>query len=62
MMFFFMETDTNPSSLGTEIPRLPTSLSESLAALQKDSALTDIIGEKLVVAIKGIRKVYISVL
>ncbi|KAF3441784.1 hypothetical protein FNV43_RR15699 [Rhamnella rubrinervis] len=52
--------DTNPSSLGSEIPRLPTSLSESLAALQEDSVLTDIIGEKLLVAIKGIRKAEID--
>ncbi|KAH7512035.1 hypothetical protein FEM48_Zijuj12G0047800 [Ziziphus jujuba var. spinosa] len=46
--------DTNPSTLDAK--RLPTSLSESLRALQEDSVLTDLIGEKLLVAIKGIRK------
>lgn len=56
-MFFLYETDTNPSSLGAKLQRLPTSLSESLAALNDDNVMTDLIGEKLLVAIKGIRKV-----
>uniref|UniRef100_A0A7N2R858 GS catalytic domain-containing protein n=1 Tax=Quercus lobata TaxID=97700 RepID=A0A7N2R858_QUELO len=49
--------DTNPHSLADKPHRLPASLSESLEALQKDSVLTDLFSEKLLVAIKGIRKV-----
>ncbi|KAK7830757.1 protein flug [Quercus suber] len=48
--------DTNPHSLADKLHRLPASLSESLEALQKDSVLTDLFSEKLLVAIKGIRK------
>ncbi|XP_050945075.1 protein fluG isoform X1 [Cucumis melo] len=48
--------DTNPFSLGSKFQRLPQSLSESVEALEKDNILTDLIGEKLVVAIKAIRK------
>lgn len=56
-MTFVYETDTNPHSLADKLHRLPKSLSESLEALQKDSVFKDLIGEKLLVAIKGIRKV-----
>ncbi|PQQ19780.1 protein fluG [Prunus yedoensis var. nudiflora] len=52
--------DTNPSSLDAELERLPKSLSESLEALKEDNAFTDLIGEKLLVAIKGIRKAEID--
>ncbi|PON48998.1 Glutamine synthetase, type III [Parasponia andersonii] len=52
--------DTNPSSLGAELQRLPKSLSESLAALNEDNVMTDLIGEKLLVAIKGVRKAEID--
>ncbi|XP_062117384.1 uncharacterized protein LOC133831196 [Humulus lupulus] len=48
--------DTNPSTYAPELKRLPKSLSESLAALNEDNFMTDLIGEKLLVAIKGIRK------
>lgn len=48
--------DTNPFSLDSKLQRLPQSLSESVEALEKDNTLTDLIGEKLVVAIKAIRK------
>lgn len=51
------ETDENPSNLSAELNRLPRSLSESLEALEKNTVLKDQIGEKLFVAIKGIRKV-----
>ena len=51
------ETDANPFSLGEELKRLPKSLSESLAALREDNVMTELVGEKLLVAIKGIRKV-----
>ena len=51
------ETDENPSNLHAELQRLPTSLSESLEALEKNDVFKDLIGEKLLVAIKGIRKV-----
>ena len=57
MMPFLYGTDTNPHSLADKLHRLPASLSESLEALQKDSVLTDLFSEKLLVAIKGIRKV-----
>ena len=57
MMPFLYGTDTNPDSLADKLRRLPASLSESLEALQKDSVLTDLFSEKLLVAIKGIRKV-----
>lgn len=50
-------TDTNPSSLEGELQRLPKSLSESLEALKEDDLFKDFIGEKLLVAIKGVRKV-----
>ncbi|CAB4284362.1 unnamed protein product [Prunus armeniaca] len=52
--------DTNPSSLDAELQRLPKSLSESLEALEEDNVFTDLIGEKLLVAIKGIRKAEID--
>ncbi|XP_059462719.1 protein fluG [Corylus avellana] len=52
--------DTNPDTLSDKLHRLPKSLSESLEALQKDSVLKDLIGEKLLVAIKGIRKAEID--
>lgn len=51
--------DKNPS-LCANLPRLPQSLPESLEALKKDSVLEDLIGEKLLVAIKGVRKAEID--
>ncbi|XP_062001966.1 protein fluG-like [Rosa rugosa] len=48
--------DTNPSSLEGELQRLPTSLLESLEALKEDGLFKEFIGEKLLVAIKGVRK------
>lgn len=55
--FIIWKTDANPSSLDAELQRLPRSLSESLGALKEDTVITELIGEKLLVAIKGIRKV-----
>ncbi|XP_057983098.1 protein fluG [Malania oleifera] len=52
--------DVNPSSLKGELQRLPKSLSESLEALEKDDVLKDLLGEKLLVAVKGIRKAEID--
>ncbi|XP_004304487.1 PREDICTED: protein fluG [Fragaria vesca subsp. vesca] len=52
--------DTNPSSLEGELQRLPKSLSESLEALKEDDLFKDFIGEKLLVAIKGVRKAEID--
>lgn len=43
--------------LKSDLQRLPQSLTESLEALKKDNILEDLIGKKLLVAIKGIRKV-----
>lgn len=51
--------DANPASLDGKLQRLPTSLSESVQALEKDDILRDMIGEKLLIAIKGIRKVHL---
>lgn len=49
------ETDTNPNP--ETLQRLPASLSESLDALHKDDFLKEFISEKLLTAIKAIRKV-----
>jgi len=51
------ETDTNPNP--ETLQRLPASLSESLDALHKDDFLKEFISEKLLTAIKAIRKVCI---
>uniref|UniRef100_A0A165WSI5 GS catalytic domain-containing protein n=1 Tax=Daucus carota subsp. sativus TaxID=79200 RepID=A0A165WSI5_DAUCS len=40
-----------------KLQRLPKSLSESVDALEKDTALEKLIGEKLLLAVKGVRKV-----
>ncbi|GLT89846.1 hypothetical protein SLE2022_078100 [Rubroshorea leprosula] len=50
----------DPGSLEGKLKRLPLSLSESLEALKKDNILHDLIGEKLLVAIKGVRKAEIN--
>ncbi|KAL5709751.1 glutamine synthetase [Ranunculus cassubicifolius] len=47
--------DKHPSAEGG-FPRLPTELSQSVAALEKDSILKEFIGEKLVTAVIGVRK------
>ncbi|KAL9268684.1 fluG-like protein [Drosera capensis] len=52
--------DTNPSDLEGKLHRLPTSLSGSLEALEKDDIFKDLIGEKLLVAVKGVRKAEID--
>lgn len=52
--------ETNPASLDSELQRLPTSLSESVAALENDGVFKDLIGEKLLVAIRGVRKAEIA--
>ncbi|KAK3043030.1 hypothetical protein RJ639_002598, partial [Escallonia herrerae] len=54
--------DENPHSLDGKVQRLPKSLSESVEALEKDGVLKDLIGEKLLVAIKGVRKVCSNIL
>ncbi|KAF5737513.1 Glutamate-ammonia ligases catalytics glutamate-ammonia ligases isoform 2 [Tripterygium wilfordii] len=50
----------NPDAHNVKLERLPTSLSESLAALQKDNVLENLIGENLVVAVKAVRKAEID--
>ncbi|KAK1369009.1 hypothetical protein POM88_035101 [Heracleum sosnowskyi] len=40
-----------------KVQRLPQSLSESVDALEKDIALEKLIGEKLLLAVKGVRKI-----
>ncbi|CAK9154661.1 unnamed protein product [Ilex paraguariensis] len=56
----YVGKDANPDSLGVELERLPKSLSESVEALEKDTILKDLIGEKLLIAIKGVRKAEIK--
>ncbi|XP_011657676.1 type-1 glutamine synthetase 1 [Cucumis sativus] len=48
--------DTNPSYMGLKFQRLPQSLSEALEALENNNTFTDLIGERLLAAIKEIRK------
>lgn len=55
----FCVTDDNPDNVKDKVRRLPQSLSESVEALEEDTVLRDLIGEKLLVAIKGVRKVLI---
>ncbi|KAL6496286.1 hypothetical protein OROGR_029544 [Orobanche gracilis] len=52
--------DDNPDNVKEKVQRLPQSLSESVEALDKDMVLRDFIGEKLYVAIKGVRKAEIK--
>ncbi|XVE76107.1 hypothetical protein DITRI_Ditri12bG0146700 [Diplodiscus trichospermus] len=52
--------DANPATLEGKLARLPASLSESLEALQNNNVLREMIGEKLFVAIKGVRKAEIE--
>ncbi|KAE9590024.1 putative glutamine synthetase [Lupinus albus] len=51
-----VDTYPNPENL----QRLPKSLSESLEALHKDDVIKEFIGEKLLIAIKAIRKAEID--
>ncbi|XP_042042819.1 protein fluG-like [Salvia splendens] len=48
--------DCNPHDFKDKVARLPKSLAESVEALEKDTVLRDLIGEKLLVAIIGVRK------
>ncbi|KAE8661146.1 nucleosome assembly protein 1 [Hibiscus syriacus] len=50
----------NPATLDGKLSKLPRSLSESLEALQKDKVLKEVIGEKLFVAVTGVRKAEIE--
>ncbi|KAL6519364.1 hypothetical protein OROGR_018684 [Orobanche gracilis] len=52
--------DDNPDNVKDKVQRLPQSLSESVEALDKDMVLRDLIGEKLFVAIKAVRKAEIK--
>ncbi|KAJ4977586.1 hypothetical protein NE237_008366 [Protea cynaroides] len=52
--------ETNPSSFDGEIERLPKELSESVEALEKDEVLKDLIDEKLLTAIIGVRKAEVN--
>ncbi|GMH30183.1 hypothetical protein Nepgr_032026 [Nepenthes gracilis] len=51
---------TNPSDLAGKLQRLPKSLAESLESLQKDDIFKDLMGEKLLTAVKGVRKAEID--
>ncbi|KAL8154344.1 hypothetical protein V2J09_012104 [Rumex salicifolius] len=50
----------NPSDISSKLKRLPVSLSEALEALHKDTIFNEFIGEKLLVAVKGVRKAEIE--
>lgn len=49
--------DDNPDNAKHKVQRLPKSLSESVEALEKDTVLRDLLGEKLLRAVSGVRKV-----
>lgn len=51
-----LPVEANPSSLDGELHRLPKSLAESLDALHKDIFFEDFLGERLLTAVKGVRK------
>lgn len=59
LLFFFFQflTDENPDNLKDKLQRLPPSLSKSVEALENDTVMRDLIGEKLITAVKGVRKV-----
>lgn len=44
--------------MAATLKRLPESLSEAVDALDKDRVLHEFLGQKLLVAIKGVRKVH----
>ncbi|XP_073150907.1 protein fluG [Henckelia pumila] len=46
----------NPDNFKDKVQRLPKSLSESVEALEKDQVMRALLGQKLLVAIKGVRK------
>ncbi|OIT26909.1 hypothetical protein A4A49_30463 [Nicotiana attenuata] len=48
--------DGDPDILKENLQRLPVSLAESVEALEKDTLFRDMIGEKLLIAIIGVRK------
>ncbi|OAP06815.1 NodGS [Arabidopsis thaliana] len=48
--------DINPADVAATLNRLPETLSEAVEALDKDKVLHDLLGQKLLVAIKGVRK------
>ncbi|XP_022888646.1 protein fluG isoform X2 [Olea europaea var. sylvestris] len=52
--------DDNPDNVKDKVKRLPKSLVESVEALEKDVVIRDFIGEKLLTAIKGVRKAEIK--
>ncbi|KAL8223982.1 hypothetical protein R6Q57_019457 [Mikania cordata] len=52
--------DDNPDIQRNKIQRLPVSLAESVEALAKDTIFEALLGEKMVVAIKGVRKAEIK--
>lgn len=60
LIMFLNLADENPDNLKGEVQRLPCSLSESLEALEKDTLMSDLIGENLLTAVKGVRKVCIN--
>ncbi|CAN8279088.1 unnamed protein product [Cochlearia groenlandica] len=48
--------DTNPADVADTLKRLPLSLSEAVEALEKDEVIRELLGQKLLVAITGVRK------
>ncbi|KAK8950724.1 hypothetical protein KSP39_PZI004774 [Platanthera zijinensis] len=52
--------EINPSILDSELKRLPKGLHESVEALAEDSALKDLLGEKLITTVLAIRKAEID--
>lgn len=52
--------DQNPEDIKASLRRLPESLSESVESLERDEAFKDLINEKLLIAIRGVRKAEIK--
>ncbi|RAL51658.1 hypothetical protein DM860_010376 [Cuscuta australis] len=52
--------DQNPDDNKARLRRLPESLSESVESLERDEAFKDLINEKLLIAIRGVRKAEIK--
>jgi glutamine synthetase len=48
--------DENPHDVSAQLQRLPVSLAESVEALEKDVIMHELMGEKLLTAVKAVRK------
>lgn len=51
-------SDSNPADVAATLNRLPETLSEAVEALEKDKVLHELLGQNLIAAITGVRKVH----